>query len=134
MGQDTQASSLWWRAFHGLSAQHPEPLFSRSSGLLAGAEEAKCLSTNDAATKLKENAMTVRELMERLEELNPDAEIRLMIQRHYPLESHVYGICGGQQLKRGEDDDDDEGSESVIYIVEGQQIGYGLKRAWSAAS
>ena len=81
--------------------------------------------------------MTVGELIERLEDLDPDAEVRLMIQRHYPLESHVYGICGGQELKRGEDDDDDgedEGTESVVYILEGAQIGYGLKRAWSAAS
>lgn len=85
--------------------------------------------------------MTVGELMERLEDLNPDAEIRLMIQRHYPLESHVYGICDGQELQRGDgDDEDDDGDDDhdgetmVVYIVEGSQIGYGVKRAWSAAS
>jgi len=81
--------------------------------------------------------MTVSELMARLEDLNPDAEVRLMIQRHYPMESRVYGICDGQELKGEEDDDDepdDEESEAVVYIMEGTHIGYGLKRAWEAAS
>jgi hypothetical protein len=85
--------------------------------------------------------MTVRDLMERLEDMDPDAEVRLMIQRHYPLESTVLGICDSKELRRdpeegdeeeGEEEDDD--AETIVYIVEGSQVGYGLKTAWNCAS
>ena len=82
--------------------------------------------------------MTVSELMEHLEEMNPDAEVRLMTQRHYPLEARLYGVCESAELRSredGEDDDDDDGEiEPVVYLVEGDQVGYGLKSAWRAAS
>jgi hypothetical protein len=82
--------------------------------------------------------MTVSELIERLEEMNPDAEVRLMTQRHYPLEARLYGVCESAELRGGEDGEDDDGddgeTEPVVYLVEGDQVGYGLKSAWRAAS
>jgi hypothetical protein len=83
--------------------------------------------------------MTVRDLMERLEDMDPDAEVRLMTQQHYPLEAEVLGVCDNAEMLReeddeGEDDEDGEEPESVVYIVEGTQIGYGLKKAWNCAS
>ncbi len=82
--------------------------------------------------------MTVSELIQRLEDFNPDAEVRMMIQRHYPLQSELYGVCPEQSLQRGdseeEDDDDDPQEEKIVYLVEGSHIAYGVKRAWSEAS
>lgn len=86
--------------------------------------------------------MTVTELMEVLEDLNPEAEIRLMIQRHYPMQSGLYGICTDEAMKHadgdeGEEDEqedrNDSRTESVVYLVEGAHIAYGNKKAWSVA-
>lgn len=78
--------------------------------------------------------MTVSELIERLEEMDPEAEVRLMTQRHYPLEAKLHGVCESAELRRGDDgeDDDDEVQEvePIVYLVEGAQVGYGLKSAW----
>ena len=79
--------------------------------------------------------MTVRELMERLEDMNPDAEVHLMYQRHYPLESTLLGVCESSDLLDDEDaDEDDEGNDDVVFLVEGEHVGYGMKSAWRAAS
>jgi len=78
--------------------------------------------------------MTVRELMERLGDLDPDAEIRLMTQRHYPLESHTGGVCDNVELFEEDPNADYKELDLIVYIVEGAQIGYGRKAAWAAAS
>ena len=82
--------------------------------------------------------MTLNELIERLEEyrdqLGEDAEVRLMTQQNWPFENTITGLASGAEIN-GADDDDDEDVEAdaVVYIVEGQQLGYGSKRAWEAA-
>ena len=70
--------------------------------------------------------MTVCQLIERLDEHFDefgDGEVRLMTQANYPLEHTVAGAASAEEI--GEDD-----PPNVIYIVEGQQIGYGNERAW----
>jgi len=78
--------------------------------------------------------MTVRELMERLGDLDPDAEVRLMTQHQYPLESHVRGVCDNVELFEEDPGADYKELDLIVYIVEGEQVGYGRKAAWAAAS
>ena len=89
--------------------------------------------------------MTLNELIERLEEyrdlLGEDCEVRLMTQQNWPFENAITGLVSGAEINDAEVDDDDEGvgtgtdveTDAVVYIVEGEQLGYGSKRAWEAA-
>lgn len=85
--------------------------------------------------------MTVSELIERLEEYRDelgDVEVRLMTQSNWPFENGIVGLASGAEINEAEneDDPDDDGDvddDDVVYIVEGQQLGYGTKRAWDVA-
>jgi hypothetical protein len=83
--------------------------------------------------------MTIDELIERLGEyrndLGGDADVRLMTQSNYPFEYDIAGLASGAEIRAEEDDDGDvEVTDSdVLFIVEGQQLGYGSTRAWQAA-
>jgi hypothetical protein len=85
--------------------------------------------------------MTINELIERLEdyrdEIGGDAEVRLMTQSNWPFENDIFGLASGAEINdEGDDDPNDDGdveADDVVYICEGQQLGYGTKRAWSAA-
>ena len=82
--------------------------------------------------------MTLNELIERLEEyrdqLGEDAEVRLMTQQNWPFENTITGLASGAEINETDDDDDEDvETDAVVYIVEGQQLGYGSKRAWEAA-
>lgn len=85
--------------------------------------------------------MTIDELIERLEEyrddLGGDAEVRLMTQQNWPFENAIAGLASLKEIRDAddpEDEGDDEGAaELVVYIVEGQQLGYGIKDAWAVA-
>ena len=88
--------------------------------------------------------MTIDELIERLEEYRDDlggeAEVRLMTQANWPFENGIVGLASGAEINAAaeeEDDDPEDDSEvdddDVLYIVEGQQICYGTKRAWDIA-
>ncbi len=88
--------------------------------------------------------MTVQELIDRLQEFNPDAEVRLMTQEQWPFENDIVGLCDSRELHEkvnnecgcGKDDcpDCNPGEvEEVIFIVEGRQLGYGNKNAWNIA-
>lgn len=88
--------------------------------------------------------MTVRELIEKLEEiendLGGDIEVRLMTQQNWPFENTIHGVTNSiemiQPIGVEEEDEEieepapDEIVERVVYIVEGDQLGYGSKRAW----
>lgn len=87
--------------------------------------------------------MTIDQLIERLEEysdlIGGDAEVRLMTQQQWPFENTIVGVCSGEEINDAADDDDpdDDGDvddDAVLYIVEGQQLGYGTKRAWEVAN
>ena len=82
--------------------------------------------------------MTLNDLIERLEEyrdqLGEDAEVRLMTQQNWPFENTITGLASGEEINDADDDDDEDVEpDAVIYIVEGQQLGYGSKRAWEIA-
>ena len=90
--------------------------------------------------------MTIDELIARLEdyrdEIGGEAEVRLMTQQNWPFENSVYGLVSGAEINDYQDDedgdkdgdeDDDAAEDSVLFIVEGQQLGYGTKRAWDVA-
>jgi hypothetical protein len=77
--------------------------------------------------------MTIDQLIERLEEyrdlVGGDAEVRLMTQQNWPFENSITGVCSGEEINDAadEDDPDDDGDiddDAVLYIVEGQQLGY----------
>ncbi len=82
--------------------------------------------------------MTIDELIERLEEyrdnLGGDTEVRLMTQQNWPFENGIAGLASGEEINERDDgEDEDVDGEAVVYIVEGQQLGYGSKRAWNVA-
>ena len=84
--------------------------------------------------------MTIDELIERLEEyrdnLGGDTEVRLMTQQNWPFENGIAGLASGEEINErddGDSDDEDVDEDRLVYIVEGQQICYGSKRAWEVA-
>ena len=84
--------------------------------------------------------MTIDELIQRLEdyrdEIGGDAEVRLMTQQNWPFENTIFGLASGEEINADPDedeDDDDVEADQVLYICEGQQLGYGSKRAWEVA-
>ncbi len=89
--------------------------------------------------------MTIDELIARLEdyrdEIGGDAEVRLMTQQNWPFENNICGLASGAEINGFDGDDDDEdgddaddaADDSVLFIVEGRQLGYGTKRAWDVA-
>lgn len=100
--------------------------------------------------------MTVAELIGRLEECDPDATVRIMMQEDYPFECDVHGVATRESFTESECDCDhkitephaedcsasDEYGETWsgvklqpndVFIVEGAQECYGSKAAWDAA-
>ena len=86
--------------------------------------------------------MTINELIERLEEyrdtIGGDTEVRLMTQSNWPFENDIFGLASGEEINDAANDDDpqDDGdvdADQVVFICEGQQLGYGTKRAWEVA-
>lgn len=78
--------------------------------------------------------MTVRELIGVLEEQDPDAEVRLMIQPSWPFEHAIAGVWTPDEPNPYDDESgflpaDTDGP--VVYLTEGRQLAYGSKRAWS---
>ncbi len=94
--------------------------------------------------------MTVSELMELLEDCDPDAEVLLMSQPSWPFEHTVAGVTIRSEIDdRDEDEvDDDRADDEVeaeptrsdgtrpndVFILEGTQLRYGSRDAWAAAS
>ena len=82
--------------------------------------------------------MTIDELIERLEEyrdeLGGQCEVRLMTQQNWPFENRIAGLASGEEINDCDDgEDEDVDDDRVVFIVEGQQRGYGSKRAWEVA-
>ena len=86
--------------------------------------------------------MTVAELLATLEDVDPSTEVRLMTQSNYPFENAVVGVWTPDE--DGDEDGDEfipaDGNDfghasrepiSVVYIVEGRQLGYGSRDAWA---
>ena len=82
--------------------------------------------------------MTIDELIERLEDyrdsLGGDTSVRLMTQQNWPFENEIVGLASGEEINdRDDGEDEDVDDDRVVFIVEGQQRGYGSKRAWEVA-
>jgi hypothetical protein len=84
--------------------------------------------------------MKVCELIEFLEDLDPDAEVFIMSQENWPFENAVAGLAVREEMIEA-DEDLDEREEphyetgtapNDVFIVEGQQLRYGSKAAWDA--
>jgi hypothetical protein len=92
--------------------------------------------------------MKVKELIDILEEQDPDAEVLIMSQQNWPFENGVYGVTVRSEMDGNDDDDDDDKSEDTraateardgratndVFIVEGSQLRYGSKNAWDVAT
>jgi hypothetical protein len=90
--------------------------------------------------------MKVSDLIRLLEDQDPDAEVLLMTQRNWPFENSVFGVAVREDVATNEEDgDDDEGEHEPppvekgtapndVFIVEGEQLRYGSKRAWDVAT
>ena len=85
--------------------------------------------------------MTLDELIDRLKEyrddLGGDAEVRLMTQQNWPFENTLAGVVSAEEINEfdaEEFQDEDVEDDQVVYLVEGDQLGYGSKRAWELAT
>lgn len=89
--------------------------------------------------------MKVRDLIEILEDQDPDAEVLIMSQENWPFENAIAGVAIREDFVDDdeEDEDDEDGTErqyekgtapNDVFIVEGQQLRYGSKAAWNAAT
>ncbi len=77
--------------------------------------------------------MTVRELIELLEDYDETMEVRIAHQPNYPLESSIAGVASAREAVEAADPEADENSveiPNVVYIAEGRQLGYGDRRIW----
>jgi hypothetical protein len=75
--------------------------------------------------------MTVGELIARLQRYPEDAEVRLMCQPDYPFEYSVDSTIQRSEIPSDHDDDDfDDEDDSDVFILEGEQLGYGTSNAW----
>lgn len=79
--------------------------------------------------------MTIDELIQLLsdyrDEFSGDTEVRLVNQPAWPFEYSICGLTSGQEIN--DLDGDAANDDAVVYIVEGDQIGYGSKQAWETA-
>ena len=71
--------------------------------------------------------MTVADLMELLENADPEAEVRLAMQPSYPLQHKIRGVVTHEDLDLEEalEDDDEDGPDElagIVWIVEGGQV------------
>ena len=65
---------------------------------------------------------TVREMIEMLQDVDPDSELRIAQQPNYPFE---YSLdTGSGPLVEVEQEEEGDDMPSVVYIVSGNQIGY----------
>jgi hypothetical protein len=91
--------------------------------------------------------MKVSELIELLEEQDPDAEVLVMMQRNWPFECALAGVTTREEMLRADAEEREaEGdaaneprlesgtAKSDVFIVEGDQFRYGSNTAWSVAT
>jgi hypothetical protein len=91
--------------------------------------------------------MKIRELVEALEDFaaehGEDVEVRLATQEAWPFECALLGVAGSDEIAvAGEEEDEEEEVQAdpdaeqptpILYLVEGKQLAYGRRAAWSVA-
>jgi len=81
--------------------------------------------------------MKVQDLIEQLEDLDPEAQVYLMTQRDWPFEQRIVHVAIRENFEDVEDEECRDPSEyparkpDDVFIVAGDQIRYGNKNAWS---
>jgi hypothetical protein len=89
--------------------------------------------------------MKVSELIDLLEEMDPDAEVILQEQAGYPMEYALGGVTTRDEVLRAEAEERDDGREDAhgleggrarndVFLVEGEHLRYGSKTAWDVAT
>ena len=82
--------------------------------------------------------MKVSELIELLEEQDPDAEVLVMSQPNWPFELSLAGVTNRDEDVDGDEDEEprlERGTaKNDVFLVEGEQLRYGSKTAWSVAT
>lgn len=90
--------------------------------------------------------MKVSELIELLEKQDPTAEVLVMMQKNWPFECALAGVTTRDEMLRADAEERDDGGEQAeprvesgtakndVFIVEGQQLRYGSRTAWSVAT
>jgi len=75
----------------------------------------------------------VRQLLDLLEAYSPEAEVRIVRDHRHPLEHEFDGVVSLSEIEAHEHDADLANDEpEVVYLLEGQRLGYGRKVAWDA--
>ena len=82
--------------------------------------------------------MKVAELIDILEEMDPDAEVLIGSAPAWPFEYSIAGVTTREDAlaeAEGEDDPvyEDSKGPSDVFLLEGEQLRYGSKLMWSAA-
>lgn len=86
--------------------------------------------------------MTVRDLIDRLEDLDPDAEILLAHQPSWPLQFTLAGVAAGEDVagdveceEHGDYNCDECADSGVVYLVEGNHPDhpYAPRAVWNVA-
>ncbi len=89
--------------------------------------------------------MKVSELIKLLEEQDPDAEVLVMSQPNWPFELGLAGVTTREEMLCADRDEDGDGDDQEprlergaakndVFLVEGEQLRYGSKTAWSVAT
>lgn len=73
--------------------------------------------------------MIVSELIQILQELDPNARVLLMSQESWPFENDISNVTTREIM--GEEEHTHDTAASDVFIVEGQQLRYGSKAAWN---
>jgi hypothetical protein len=69
--------------------------------------------------------MTVQELIEMLEDMPAEAEVRLAVQPSWPLEYSIGRVVGPDEIEdAAEEGGDADMATRVVYMAEGAQLGY----------
>lgn len=83
--------------------------------------------------------MTVRDLIDRLSEVDPDATLRIAFQPSWPLAADVAGVADADDLHGGGAiEEDDVAPADVVWLVAAAGVGYDVhpyapRGAWDAA-
>ena len=80
--------------------------------------------------------MTVGDLIEILEDLDPEANVYLMNQSTWPFEYSLAGVAVREEFERDDEDGEvssraDGTAPSDVFLCEGTQLRYGSKNAWN---
>lgn len=84
--------------------------------------------------------MKVSELIELLEEQDPNAEVLVMMQQSWPFECQLRGVTTRDEILQADGDEDEDAplgdgcARSDVFLVEGEQLRYGSKTAWEVAT